>query len=374
MSDNFKVPITRILEINPHPNADRLALATVYGFQVVVQKDRYKVGDQILYIPIDSIIPEWLESRLFEPTSKVKLNNSRVRQIKLRGLASQGMIVDISDVLDRIIPLQHIDEVDVSQILGIIKYEPPAPQVNTPGVKRLRNRKHEHSLFHKYNGLSHAKWYPNFFRGGDEVVIQEKLHGTNARLSILPYEANTLKKKLLKFFRLAPKEERVYGSNNVDITAATEYKGFYGEDVYGNCFHKMNAFDKVRLGEIVYGEIIGPSIQKNYTYGLTEHKFLVFDVKVLQNNGRFRWMNPDEVEVYCKDRGFQYVPLLYKGPYSHSLAYSLTKGPSVFDPSTKIREGIVIKASTGYDVDGNKNALKWISEDYLSDTSNSDNH
>ena len=367
----YKVPLTTILEINPHNNAERLEVATVYGFQVIVKKDTYKVGDRVIYVPIDSLLPQWLEDRLFPADAKIKLHSHRVRQIRIRGLASQGMLIDLADCRIRDIAL----EADVSKLLGITKYEPPVHgPSHTQGLGRNRNKKHEHPLFHKYNGLDNIKWFPTLFKEGELVVVQEKMHGTNARASVLPFIANTWRKKLRKFFGLAPKVEKCYGSNNVDISAATEYKGFYGEDIYGKCFHAMDVFSKLKSGEIVYGEIIGPGIQKNYTYDLESHEFLVFDVKVLQPDGKFKWLTPDEVVEFIKDRGFNTVPTLYKGPYDKEFIYNLTKGPSRYDPKTKVREGAVVKAANDYDVAGNKKALKWVSEDYLSDASNTDFH
>jgi RNA ligase (TIGR02306 family) len=376
MSD-YKVPLTKIINITSHSGADRLEIAWVYGFQIVVTKNKYKIGDKVLYIPIDSLLPEYLESRLFPEGSKIKLHNHRVKQIKIRGLASQGMIVDYADVEEYFdsMPDYPVLEEDMSETLGITKYEPPQPGfAQTIGKSRNRNKKHEHPLFHKYNGLDSIKWFPDLFLENEEVVIQEKCHGTNARISILPFSANTWYKKLKKFFLLVPKVENCYGSNNVDISAATAYKGFYGEDIYGKCFNSLDVFSKLKVGEIVYGEIIGPGIQKNYSYSLTEHHFVVFDVKTLQPDGKFKWMTPNEVEFFCKDRGFEFVPVIYRGPYNKELAYSLTKGSSLYDPNTKVREGIVIKASENYDVDGNKKALKWVSEDYLSDNNNTDFH
>lgn len=377
MSDDYKVPLTTILDIQPHNNSHSLEIATVYGFQVIVRKDRYKVGDIVVYVPIDSILPEWLETKIFPADSKVKLNKHRVRQIRLRGLASQGMLItpeDVSNDMKRNLKVFALEQ-DLSFLLGITKYEPPAPGfAQVQGKPKNRNKKHEHSLFHKYNGLDNIKWFPTLFKEGEEVVIQCKLHGTNARVSILPYEANTTWKRVKKFLGLAPKQEKCYGSNNVDISAVTNFKGFYGADIYGQCFNRIDAFSKIRSGEIVYGEIVGPSIQANYSYGLKEHHFVVFDVKLLKPDGKFEWLKPSVVEAFCKERGFEHVPILYKGPYNHDLAYSLTKGPSVYDPRTKVREGIVIKAADGYDTEGNKKALKWVSEDYLDDKNNTDNH
>ena len=88
----YKVPLTTIKEIKSHPNADRLDIAVVYGFEVVIGKDGYKVGDKVLYIPIDSIIPIDLERELFPEDSKIKLSRSRVKQIRIRKFPSQGML------------------------------------------------------------------------------------------------------------------------------------------------------------------------------------------------------------------------------------------------------------------------------------------
>lgn len=385
----YKVPLTKILNITPHGNADRLELAWVYGFQVIVKKDQYKVGDTVLYIPIDSILPQWLEDRLFpyskDPVTgelvppKIKLHHHRVRQIRIRKIASQGMLIDMNDIQKDIEKLSGalVLEKDYAKWLDITKYEPPAAgPSSTMGAGRNRNKKHEHPLFHKYNGLSNIKWFPTFFAEGEtEVVLQEKLHGTNARASILPYIATTPWKKFLKFLKLTPAVEHCYGSNNVQKSVATNAKHFYESDVWGDCFKALDVFSKLKVGEIVYGEIVGPGIQSNYDYGLNEHRFVVFDVKTLQADGKLKWLAPDAVEEFCKERGFEYVPVLYKGKYYRDLTLSFTKGASVYCPKQKVREGIVIKDATTYnDAVGNKRALKWVSEDYLADDTNTDNH
>lgn len=380
-----KVPLTTILALTDHPNAHSLEVATVYGFQVIVRKGQYKVGDEVVYVPVDSLLPQWLENELFpmvkdEKTGamvppKVKLNNHRVRQIRLRGLASQGMLIDPNDLVS-IIDTNYLSlERDLSEVLGITKYQPPqAGYAQTLGKGKNRNKKRDNPLFHKYNGLENIKWFPNLFEEGELVYVQEKLHGTNARASILPYAPTTLWKRIKKALGLAPKYEKCYGSNNVEISASTFYKGYYGSDIYGDTFKKEQIFDKIEPGEIVYGEIVGPGIQKNYEYGLKEHRFFVFDVKVLQSDGKFRWLNPKEVRAYCRSRGLITVPRISVELFNKEKMYALTKGPSLLDPKTKVREGIVIKAANDYDTGGNKKAVKWVSEDYLDDKTNTDFH
>lgn len=371
----YKVPYTKILEINPHGNAERLAVAAVYGFQVIVQKDKFKPGDRVIYIPVDSVISAQLETLIFGSDSKIKLNKQRVRQIRIRGLASQGMLISPDEIRSIVNPDYFKDEQDLRAILGIRKYEPPVTEIQTRTGNKKRGKNNPNINFHQYNGLGNIRWFPNMFKEGDPVVISEKLHGTNSRSSLLPFIANTFWKKMKVKLGIAPHTERCYGSNRVEISAATSYKGYYGEDIYGAVFKKMDVFSKLKLGETVFGEIVGPGIQKGYSYGLKEHVFALFDVKVLQPDGTQIWLTPDEVEAFAKARGFTMVPILYKGPFNKELAYQLTMGPSEFnDKSEKVREGIVIKAAINYSIEGNKQALKWVSEDYLANPENSDEH
>lgn len=378
MSD-YKVPFTKILNIQPHPNADALEIVTVYGFQVIVRMGMYHTGDDVVYIPIDSILPTWLEERIFPHTKnedgvlvppKIKLTKSRVRQIRLRGLASQGMIIDLEDIRDKVGKITLED--DLAEKLGVVKYEPPQPKMGSVGVKK--HRKKNHPLFHQYNGLTNIKWLPNIFSDEDRVVIQEKLHGCNARAGVLPYVATTWWKKILKWLRLAPKFEKCYGSNSVEKSMGKNYQHFYGTDVWGEVFSKLNVFDRLKVGECVYGEIVGPGIQANYDYGLKEHRFVLFDVKVLNaETNEMHWIDPLAVAIFAEERGFEMVPMLYNGLYNREIANALTKGPSKYGPSQKVREGVVIKAEEHYHYLNNKRAVKLVSEDYLSDATNSDN-
>ena len=198
--------------------------------------------------------------------------------------------------------------------------------------------------------------------------MQEKVHGTNARAAKLPFVANTLMKKIKRFFRLTPAYEFCYGSNNVQLQERQGYTGFYGEDIYGKTFQSINVESKLKDGETVFGEIYGAGIQKGYSYGLAEgqQKFILFDVKILSTDGTQRWLGPDEVKAFAEERGFDMVPEVYRGPFSLAKAKELTIGDSVLAPSQKVREGVVVKALHGYSDDrGNNKALKVISEAYL---------
>jgi RNA ligase (TIGR02306 family) len=373
MADDYKVPVTKILEIKPHTNADSLEFAVVYGFNVVVRKDQYKVGDRVLYIPIDSVLSQELHDKLFDSTSKIKLHLNRVRQIKIRGQYSQGMLIGLCDLIDLKPGIKFWPEQDYSAEFGITKYEPPAP--NFAGQAKKRDKPKENPLFHKYNGVENIKWYPDLFTPEEDVVVQEKLHGSNCRAAILPYQANTLWKKLVKFLGLAPKFEYCYGSNNVQLQERKHYKGFYGTNVYGAVLEKVKAFEKMKPNEIIYGELIGEGIQKNYHYGHKDHHFVLFNVKIQTPEGA-KWLNPKEAENYAKERGFEFVPVLYEGKFNKEEIYKLVKQPSVYYPPHKTMEGIVIKSLNDYNNDvlsSAKKELKLINEAYL-DKDQSDFH
>lgn len=372
----YKVPYTKVLNVFPHPNADRLDIAVVYGWQIVVSKNKYKIGDRAIYIPIDSILNSKLEDKLFPKESKIKLNKQRVRQIKIRSFYSQGMLIHPEEV--NLYLTDNDLEKDLAEILDIKKYDPPEI-INQDGrSKQLRNKPRENPLFHMYNGINNIKWFPELFKENEEVIIQEKLHGSNLRAAVLPNVADTIWKKVLKFFGKLPEFEFLYGSNRVQISRKSSYKGFFGEDIYGAAIKKFKIFDKIAPNETVYMELIGPGIQKNYNYGHKEHHIVLFDVKVFnKETGEQTWMNPEEVESYAIERGFDFVPILYRGIFNKDQAYALTLGPSVYCKEQKVREGVVVKSRYNYNdktCSSNKKALKVISEAYLADQSNTDNH
>jgi RNA ligase (TIGR02306 family) len=222
----YKVPLTKILEVNAHPNADKLEIAKVYDFNVIVGKGQYKVGDLCIYCPIDSILPLDLETKLFGgPDSKIKLNKGRIKQIKIRQIYSQGLLVDLK-YLGSPFTTANVDgllETDFSSVLGITKYEPPAPNYAGPTLKRDKPK--ENPLFHQYNGIDNFKWFPDLFAEGEQVSITEKIHGSNIRFGLIPYVANNPWRKLLKWLKLTPEFEWCYGSNRVQLQQRKGYKG-----------------------------------------------------------------------------------------------------------------------------------------------------
>lgn len=356
MSDLI-VKVVKIKEVLKHPNADRLDLVSIDGWQCVGQRDFYKVGDLVVYIPIDSILSVETEAKLFGPDSKIKLHKSRVKTIKIRGAISQGMLADLPGL-----GLPALAEgTDVTKKLGITKYEPPA--ASTPGIMnvgKVRKKKVNNPNFKEYGGLDNFKNYNKLFEPGELVVITEKIHGTNFRCGLVKNDANTLWRKFLKFIGRLPEHEFVFGSNKVQLQRQPRKKTYYDENVYAKTALPLAKLFKP--GEVLYGEIYGSGIQKDYAYGCAEgeQRLAVFDLVI---DGVYQ--DHDTVASWCRDKGLLMVPELYRGVWDEAVARSLTKGPSVLAPSQKVREGNVIRTLTEQKCFLGRKMLKLVSDEYL---------
>lgn len=118
--------IEKLISVEPHPNADRLDLVKVLGYQCVTERGLHSPGDLIVYIQPDSVLPvdaEWAESyRKYSPT--------RIKAVKLRGEFSEGIIVKQSQIAHLFSDafLDTDEGYEMSEVLGIKHYEPPLPQ------------------------------------------------------------------------------------------------------------------------------------------------------------------------------------------------------------------------------------------------------
>ena len=82
--------IQKIVDLQPIPKADRIEVATIQGWQCVVKKGEFQVGDLCVYFEIDSLLPE---KPVFEFMRDRKF---RVRTIKLMKCVSMGLILPLS--------------------------------------------------------------------------------------------------------------------------------------------------------------------------------------------------------------------------------------------------------------------------------------
>jgi len=220
-----------------------------------------------------------------------------------------------------------------------------------------------------YYKFPNQKNVPEMFLDGDYVQITRKIHGTNARYGIVKKTKLSFWDKFKKFFRIADEwinYEYVVGSHNVE--KGSDSQGFYETNVWYEVTDKYDMKNKlwkyvksmgshfIGSGIVVYGEIYGPGIQKNYDYGLTDIEFVGFDV---MKNGSY--LNVDDAEIVISGiLELPHVQILYQGKWSKEIQDKYVFNN--FIKGTKIpEEGVVVKSITGE----RSKVSKVINPDYL---------
>src|SRR5574343_1575369 len=91
----FKCPIVEISNIKIHPDADRLEIVEVFGWQVVTGKGVHKLGDKAIFVPIDSSVPQWIAEK--EGITNYLKYGVKVHAAQLRGEYSYGFLLKASE-------------------------------------------------------------------------------------------------------------------------------------------------------------------------------------------------------------------------------------------------------------------------------------
>jgi hypothetical protein len=249
--------------------------------------------------------------------------------------------------------------------MNIFKYEPPVKQIQLASGRKIKYR--DNPNFHVYYKFPNLKNVDGMFTGDDMVEITRKIHGTNARYGIVKKTKLSFLDKVKKFFRLADKwieYEFIVGSHNVE--KGSDSQGFYETNVWYDIEKKYDIKNKLwnyvkknpNIGDgiILYGEIYGMGIQKNYDYGLTDIRFTGFDVKLNEE-----YLGSIDLKLLINNiLKLPYVEVLHFGYWSQGIQDKYTFNN--FIPGTKVpEEGIVIKHMSG---ERNRIA-KVINPDYL---------
>lgn len=309
--------VRRIDAIGPIEGADAIEVATVGGWKVVIKKGEFQAGDLAVYCEIDSWIPTELApflSKGKEPREFEGIKGERLRTVKLRGQISQGLLLN----LDNVIPETHSfgEDSDVSEYLNIVKWEKAIPaqlagqvkgnfptQIPKTDQERVQNLKKE---------IASAQ--------GAVFEVTEKLEGS----SMTVY-----------------KIDGVFGvcSRNLDLKR-DENNSFWATAIKLDIENKMAFSDNFAI----QGELIGPGIQGNI-YNLSNLEFRVFDIYDIKDGC---YLNPADRENIIGRMGLDHVPVLddaFVLNDSIEELLNLAEGTSRLGDTE--REGIVFKEVNG---------------------------
>lgn len=95
------VTVRKIDAIDPIDGADMIEAATVDGWQVVVKKNEFEVGQYCVFFEIDSFLPADKKEFAFLAARGTKTDDEgrercRLRTIKLKGVVSQGLALPVT--------------------------------------------------------------------------------------------------------------------------------------------------------------------------------------------------------------------------------------------------------------------------------------
>ena len=350
--------IQEITDIRPIEGRDRIVLATVLGWHVIVTKD-FSVGDRVVFCEIDSVLPEKPEFEFLRP------KKFRIRTMKMSNVVSQGICFPLSILPDRGKPYE-LDE-DVTDIIGVKQYEPTMDKEEDLKANGHKSVKHYPAFLMRF------KWFrklvlpkkakggwPAFISKTDETRVQnmpwicedkrewtatEKIDGQSGTFALVRHKG---------LFR--DKFEYIVCSRNLRLMHPDSSSYWKVSEKY----QIENAL-KNMIGDrewiALQGECVGPKIQKN-KYGLTDYDLYIFNL--LYPTGRVDSIHAKSI---CENKGFNFVPIIedhviLPDTVDEVLAYADGKSQL----ADTLREGIVFRSRDGkqsFKAVSNQFLLKW---------------
>jgi len=358
--------IQKVIDIQSIEKYDRIEVATILGWKVIVGKGDFKIGDLCVYIEADSILPqtsdfEFLRKRCWSP----KWNGFRIRNMKMAGVYSQGIVFPMSILSTKIMgdlrKKRNVKEdVEITKELGIIKYDPELRiemnlnnQIkNKPWIVRIFLRI---KFIRRYFYPSSIKYkFPSFLRKTDETRVQILPHILRDYSGLKCYTTEKLDGTSVTF---AIKNKVFYVCSR-NILRKKEDKSLYWR--VAKDYHIEKVLKSVDKNISIQGEIIGP-VQGN-KYRFDTPKFYIFNVFDIDNQKYYDYINFID---FCKAIDISTVPILddeYILPDNVDQVLEDSKGASLVYSEIP-REGIVIRA-----IEQTKEAyhVKGISDDFFS--------
>ena len=320
-----------IRDITPIEGADAIVLAHINGWAAVVKADEFSVGQYVVFCEIDSWVPHEIApflSKGKEPREYLGVKGERLRSVKLRGQLSQGLILPLN-----ILPQGNYPEgEDVSEKLGIVKYEPPVPVQLAGQVKGnfpSLVSKTEEERVQNIRGLE--KYL-------DEVFVEtEKLHGTSVSFVL---NENSEMEVCSRNLSLKEDENNLYwklAKKNDALSMLKSVRNYY--EATGVSVKSV----------AIQGEGVGQGVQKGWEYGIQIPEFFLFTIQV---NGVK--IAEEDFQYISTTLGVKSVPQVRRATLrqlvgdAENISSALLKrveGRSLIDGKT-IREGSVFRCFT----------------------------
>lgn len=334
--------VQRVLDLSPIENADKIEVAHILGWKVVVKKGEFKVGDLAVYFEVDSLIPEEILKKFNlwdNERDKGKLAGSkgnRLKTVRLRGQISQGLLIPLSIVNDF---TQITEGIDVTEKLGVKKYNPPIP-VQLQGIMEGQ--------------------FPSFLKRTDSKRVQsnpgliEEMRDRDCYITIkIEGTSGTFYNRIVDV-----NNEFGVCSRNIDLKETDT-------NTYWKIARQYELKDLLKDQELcIQGEIYGNGIEGN-VLGESDHKLAVFDIFDIKD---YKYFNYKDLVYFCRSNKLPMVEVIYEGKFIwNSIDELLELADQQKYPNGEFAEGIVIRPQieSYSNVLGGRLAFKVISPSYL---------
>ena len=338
--------VQRIDAMNPIAGKDRIALARVLGWQVIVRKADYRVGDLCVYVEIDSLLPERPEFEF------LRSRNFRIKTMKMAGVISQGICFPLSILPAKEGPYE-IGE-DVTEILGIQKYDeyqetPPPREPEKRSVIRQFLFKHRltRALARRIWGGSNKerRGFPGFIDKTDETRVQTLDYGALLERD-LPYEAREKIDGQSGTFVLRRRRHRLPFTDRYEFMVCSRNWRLLKPD--GSSYWAVaKRYNLRRVLEILIGrhewiclqgECIGPGVQGN-PYRVSEYDLYCFNL--LTPEGRVEGILAENAVAPYRLKWAPLIDAHMKLPETVDELLAYATGESKLYPT--LREGLVLR-------------------------------
>lgn len=332
-----------VRELVPIAGADRIELARIDGWQCVVKKGDFAVGDDGVYFEIDSMLPATDPRFAFLAKGKVA-PFARIKTIRLKGTLSQGLLIPANTLTPTEIARVAAGE-ELTAVLGVEKYEPPLP---TGGKQAGTFPSH---LVPKTD-QERIQNIPDVVLGKSflDFEITEKLDGTSCTIWMDVHQEDlALGGADGQGYDISKPEDIERWKQDATHVASRNWE-MQKEDgnVYSKTLRETDLTNKLwELGRniAIQGEIIGPGIQGN-KYGLAAQAFFVFDIYDIRAK---KYLGARERFELAHELGLKHVPVLVWNqdtPMNLDSVLTIADGVSALNGDT-MREGLVFKALDG---------------------------
>ena len=334
MSDRKMASIRKVMEIKPIDGADKICAYRVDGWWVVDSINKYQVNELVVYLEVDSWVPNELApflTRGTEPREYNGVKGERLRTVKLRGQISQGLLLPLEPTCKNIESLLF-EDLDVSVPLNVQKWERPIPaqlagQVrgNFPALVPKTDQERIQNLSKQFDKFMEDSWSVTEKLDGSSCTfyldIEDQFHVCSRNLDLKEDENNSFWKTAKKY------------------------------DIEG--IMRRNSMQ----GMAIQGEMIGEGIQGNQYKVVLD--FYVYD---MYNTKTGQYILPSQLKAACERLGLNHVPILAEGitlvGSSIQSILSEAEGKSRLNGSE--REGIVFKSESVHDRSFKAISNKWL--------------